>query len=141
MKFKSFNWAGWQRWLGRAFPSNKPPTPSQNVSHARSPKLLEIAQSDVETILYWLKTSTEGLSELRSQLRREEFGLNEIAHEKPPTWYIQLLKTFQNPLAVLLIALAVISFITGDRKAATIIIIMVVFSGIKYKINVGWVEA
>jgi Mg2+-importing ATPase len=128
MKFNILNRADWQRWLGQAFPFNQPSRPYHSTSPSRSPKLTEIAQSDVETVLYWLKTSTEGLSELHSQIRREEFGFNQIAHEKPPAWYIQLLKTFQNPLAILLLALAAISFATGDRKAATIIIIMVVFS-------------
>jgi Mg2+-importing ATPase len=91
-------------------------------------KLIELARSDVETLLAMLNTSSEGLSELQSNLRLGKIGLNEIAHEKPPKWHVQLLKTFQNPLAILLIVLAVIALLTEDIKAAAIILSMVVFS-------------
>ena len=75
-----------------------------------------------------LNTSSEGLSELQSNLRLGKIGLNEIAHEKPPKWYVQFLKTFQNPLVILLMTLAVIALLTEDIKAAMIIFSMVVFS-------------
>jgi Mg2+-importing ATPase len=79
-------------------------------------------------VLQRLDTSWEGLSDIRSQSRLEQYGLNAIAHEKPLPWYLQLLKTFQNPLAILLITLAIISLVTGDAKAAVIITTMVIFS-------------
>jgi Mg2+-importing ATPase len=91
-------------------------------------KLIQLAQGNVETVLEMLNTSSEGLSELQSNLRLGKIGLNEIAHEKPPKWHVQLLKTFQNPLAILLIVLAVIALLTEDIKAAAIILSMVVFS-------------
>lgn len=91
-------------------------------------KLLDMARLDKEEVLRSLRTSLEGLSEPQSRRRLARYGLNEIAREKPPVWYIQLLKTFQNPLAILLMSLAIISLITGDAKAATIITIMVIFS-------------
>lgn len=91
-------------------------------------RLLGVARLDEEEVLRSLHTSLEGLSEAQSRSRLARYGLNEIAREKPPAWYIQLLKTFQNPLAILLMSLAIISLITGDAKAATIITIMVIFS-------------
>ncbi len=91
-------------------------------------KLIQIAQNNVEAVLESLNTSSEGLSELQSNLRRDKTGLNEIAHEKPLKWYIQFLKTFQNPFVILLMTLAAISLITEDIKAAVIIFSMVVFS-------------
>lgn len=90
--------------------------------------LVAIAQDDVEAVLESLHSSLSGLSALESQRRIEQYGLNEIASEKPPQWYLQLLKTFANPLAILLIVLALISLATGDVRAAAIIFIMVVFS-------------
>jgi Mg2+-importing ATPase len=65
-------------------------------------KLIQVAQSNIETVLAMLNTSSEGLSDLQSDLRLNKIGLNEIAHEKPPKWYVQFLKTFQNPLVILL---------------------------------------
>ncbi|MGZ5009323.1 MAG: magnesium-translocating P-type ATPase, partial [Methylobacter sp.] len=91
-------------------------------------KLIQLAQSNVETVLEQLNTSSEGLSELQSNLRLGKIGLNEIAHEKPRKWYVQFLKTFQNPLVILLMTLAVIALLTEDIKAAVIILSMVVFS-------------
>ena len=90
------------------------------VSPLLPAKLIQIAQSNVETVLEMLNTSSEGLSELQSTLRLGKIGLNEIAHEKPRKWYVQLLKTFQNPLVILLMTLAVIALLTEDIKAAVI---------------------
>jgi Mg2+-importing ATPase len=98
------------------------------VSPLLSENLIQIAQDNIETVLEMLNTSFEGLSELQSTLRRGKIGLNEIAREKPPKWYIQFLKTFQNPLVILLIVLSAIALFTEDIKAAVIIFSMVVFS-------------
>ena len=90
------------------------------VSPVLPAKLIQLAQSNVETVLEMLNTSSEGLSELQSDLRLNKIGLNEIAHEKPSKWYVQFLKTFQNPLVILLMTLAVIALLTEDIKAAVI---------------------
>jgi len=112
-------------WQGK--PDNLLQT-APSVSPFLPAKFLQIAQSNIETVLEMLNTSSEGLSELQSNLRRGKSGLNEIAREKPPKWYVQFLKTFQNPLVVLLMTLAVIALLTEDIKAAVIIFSMVVFS-------------
>ncbi|MBW4586371.1 magnesium-translocating P-type ATPase [Aetokthonos hydrillicola Thurmond2011] len=114
--------------LRRLANSKRNSTAASTQSKDWSAKLINIAHSDVETVLQLFDTSLEGLSETRSYSRLQKYGLNEIAREKPQKWYIQLLKTFQNPLAILLIALAIISMLTGDAKAAIIILVMVTFS-------------
>jgi len=93
-----------------------------------SAKIIEIAESDLDRVMRSLDSDPEGLSEIQSYIRLQKYGLNEIAREKSPVWYIQLLKTFQNPLAILLIGLAILSLLTNDAKAAIIITSMVVFS-------------
>jgi Mg2+-importing ATPase len=98
------------------------------VSPLLPAKLVQIAHDNIDEILVQLNTSSEGLSELQANLRRGNIGLNEIAHEKPTKWYVQFLRTFQNPLVVLLMVLALISLMTKDIKAAVIIFSMVVFS-------------
>jgi len=85
---------------------------ASNTSLNSSTKLIDIAHLDVDTALHLLNTSLEGLSESQARSYLEKYGLNEIAREKPPKWYIQLLKTFQNPLAILLIFLAIISLVS-----------------------------
>jgi P-type Mg2+ transporter len=101
---------------------------NRDVAAGMSDKLLDFARNDVDSALQNLHTSIEGLTASQSRTRLEKSGLNEIAKEKTLKWYVQLFKTFQNPLVILLIILAMVSGVTGDAKAATIIIIMVIFS-------------
>ncbi|WP_102166750.1 magnesium-translocating P-type ATPase [Fischerella thermalis] len=53
-----------------------------------------------------------------------------LSHEKPPTWYGQLLQSFNNPFVYILIGLAVVSYLTEDVEATIILTIMVVVSGV-----------
>jgi Mg2+-importing ATPase len=87
---------GWKGESGNQLQSSPP------ASLFLPAKLLQFAQSNLEAVLEMLNTSSEGLSDLQSDLRRKKIGLNEIAHEKPPRWYVQFLKTFQNPLVILI---------------------------------------
>ena len=52
--------------------------------------------------------------------------MNEIAREKYQSTLMRLLSNIRNPLVLLLTALGVISFLTGDLRAAVIISVMVV---------------
>ncbi len=92
--------------------------------------LIDIAQKDVAGVLKLFDTTLEGLTETEAKRRLAKSGLNEIAREKPRKWYVQLLKTVTNPLSLLLIALGVISLLTGSPTAAFIIFMMVVFGGL-----------
>ena len=84
--------------------------------------LLRAARDNAEALLAQLNSSADGLSPLQSRLRLERYGPNAIAHEQPPPWPLQLLRTFRNPLVLLLASLAALSLLTGDTKAALIII-------------------
>lgn len=90
--------------------------------------LLRAAQESPEALLARLNTSADGLSGLQSRLRLARVGPNAIAHEQPQPWPWQLLRTFRNPLVMLLGALAALSLLTGDTKAALIITTMILFS-------------
>jgi len=125
MQSKSGHKFSLRKALGWRIKSNHtPPSTTENSSTS----LIQFAQSDVDSLLENLNTSLDGLSDIQSQIRLEKMGPNEIAHEKPPKWYIQLFRTFQNPLVILLISLAIIAWLTGDTKAPVIILSMVVFS-------------
>ena len=91
-------------------------------------QLLRAARESADELLSRLNTSAEGLSDLQAELRLAKVGANQIAHEQPISWVVQLLKTFRNPLVFLLAALAVLSLVTGDIKAAVIITAMILFS-------------
>jgi Mg2+-importing ATPase len=97
--------------------------------------VVEAASGDLETVLERLQTSPQGLTRVQALTRRTRCGLNEIAHEKPPRWYVQLLHAFHNPFILLLLSLAAVSLLTylagGDAdelKSTLIIAVMVVIS-------------
>ncbi|KAM3099078.1 HAD-IC family P-type ATPase [Phormidesmis sp. 146-12] len=114
--------------LGRLLNHSGQPKVTAGSPAKVSQILVKMAQADVETVLRSLSSSPVGLSLQESQRRIEQYGLNEIANEKLPKWYVQFFKTFYNPLVILLITLALISLVTGDARAAAIILLIVVFS-------------
>jgi Mg2+-importing ATPase len=80
--------------------------------------MIEASKVDNQAALVLLDTSLRGLTYEQVQDRREEHGLNEVTHEKPPAWYAQLLHAFMNPFIGVLIALSIVSFITDVVQAA-----------------------
>jgi len=90
--------------------------------------LLEGARLPVAELLARFDTTADGLSKSEVADRLALFGPNEIAHEQPPVWYLQLLLSFKNPSIIVLLTLAVVSFFTGDMKAVPVITVMVTLS-------------
>ena len=90
--------------------------------------MVDDASRDIGDVLLSLNSSPDGLHQLEAAVRRGKFGLNEVAHERAPRWYIQLIHSFHNPFIYLLITLAIVSFLTEDLKAAVIIAVMVSIS-------------
>jgi Mg2+-importing ATPase len=93
-----------------------------------SPPVVAEASDDIQSVLDRLRTTPDGLTQVQAMVRRAEYGPNEVAHEKAPRWYVQLLQAFNNPFIVLLLALAVLSYVTEDAKATLIISVMVLVS-------------
>nr|WP_231956273.1 magnesium-translocating P-type ATPase [Aneurinibacillus soli] len=91
-------------------------------------RLIEAASCPSEYVLENLSTSSKGLSESEAKRRLEHVGRNQIAHERPPAWYIQLLSCFRNPFILILLGLAVFSFFTDDTEAVIISSTMVSIS-------------
>src|SRR3989304_137055 len=89
--------------------------------------LPEVAQSSPEAVLSRLQTSENGLSEEEAERRLEEYGPNVVAQEQR----LGLIRLFthacMNPLVILLLLLAAVSFLVGnDYRAGTVMVIMVV---------------
>ncbi|HMD89118.1 MAG TPA: magnesium-translocating P-type ATPase [Anaerolineaceae bacterium] len=98
--------------------------PSKNGAHF-SDQLLEKARADNDTVLKGLDSQTIGLSTAEADSRTKQYGLNEIAREKRQSPLMRLLSNVKNPLVILLTALGVISFLTGDLRAMLVIFVMV----------------
>ncbi len=80
---------------------------------------------EIEFILNKLNSSPEGLSEEEVEERLKEYGYNKLEEEKKSSWVSRLIQNLKNPLIILLAALAIISYLTGDLRAAIVMIIMV----------------
>jgi Mg2+-importing ATPase len=91
-----------------------------------SPILAELARLEKTEVYTRMKTSAEGLSEADAEKRLAEAGPNVIASEKRRGWLWRLLTATRNPLVILLIVLAIISFATGDAHAGTVMSLMVI---------------
>lgn len=100
----------------------------QEILQKNNNRLVEAAKGDVQSALAFLETTEYGLSEEEAKRRIDQFGRNEVAHEKPPAWYVQLLLSFNNPFIFVLLVLGVLSFFTDDIKGSIVVTVMVVLS-------------
>jgi P-type Mg2+ transporter len=91
-------------------------------------RVVDDASRDIGDVLLSLNSSPDGLHKLEAAFRRGKYGLNEVAHERAPRWYVQLIYSCHNPFIYMLTALAVVSFLTADVKATVIIGVMVSIS-------------
>ncbi len=91
-----------------------------------SPALLDAVSADPVTVMERLGTSESGLTEEEASRRLERHGANVVTEEARHTKIRLLGKAFLNPLVILLLALATVSFLTGDLRAAVVMLIMVV---------------
>ncbi|MGA2796188.1 MAG: magnesium-translocating P-type ATPase [Thermoguttaceae bacterium] len=97
-----------------------------------SPLLIEVAQNPANVVLGKLQTNENGLSEEEAQERLEKYGPNVIAQEQRLGRLKLLGHACMNPLVILLLILAVVSYLTGDAGAGTVMIIMV-FLGVSLR--------
>ena len=93
-----------------------------------SSNLRQVASKETEEILRFFSSSEEGLSTLVAHQRLKKYGLNEVVHEKRDNILNSLLRTFKNPLIILLLILGIVSFATKDTPGTIIIIFMVLVS-------------
>jgi len=100
---------------------------TKNPDGTRSSDLIrDAALKDVSDIMERLGTTSAGLSEDEAAERLEVFGPNQVAQESHNGWLIRLYLAARNPLVILLTVLATLSFATGDFRAGTVMMLMVV---------------
>ena len=109
-----------------ANPTQGPVNPSGGNKAPFSDQLLEKARTDSDTALKELESRLTGLSAAEVEARLKRDGLNEIAREKRQSPLMRLWDNVKNPLVILLIALGVLSYLTGDLRAMIVIFVMVV---------------
>ena len=95
---------------------------------APSAELVANSRIAPEQLLGKLGTSLDGLSEAEVADRLARIGPNQIARERPQTIPRELAGRAKNSLNGLLLSLALVSWLTGDARAAIVITLMVVLS-------------
>jgi Mg2+-importing ATPase len=109
--------------------SNAPPTkkvPAAALGRWDSSSLEAASRATGEDSCRAAASALNGLSEAEAELRLEQHGPNEIAPGRRRDWPARLLHALVNPLVILLAALATISLVTGDARAATVMVTMIV---------------
>ena len=101
----------------------------EKVAGANKPKisdeLLEKARKESDAVLAELNTRLTGLSAAEASARLKRYGLNEIAREKHQSPLMRLVDNVKNPLVILLTALGILSYLTGDARAMIVIFVIV----------------
>ena len=97
---------------------------------ASASPLPELYALSPEDILARLSTTRSGLTEEQIEERRDRYGANEVAHDKPPSWIVQLFQAFLTPFNGVLLAVSVVSLFSDvlfaadeDRSFKTIIVL------------------
>lgn len=111
-----------------------------------SDKLLQFGLAEKELVLEKLKTNFKGLTNEEVEERIEKYGKNEISHGNEETLPKRLIAAFINPFSIVLIILAIVSFITDytialpeEKDLTTVIIIgaMITISGTLHFVQEG----
>ncbi|CAN5731788.1 magnesium-translocating P-type ATPase [soil metagenome] len=109
--------------------------PKKLLSKSHEKRSMRVAQAVVDTVALdaagvyaHLKTRPEGLSAAEADARLIEHGQNILAKDQRPSFLRLLWRSVLNPLVILLAVLATVSFATGDARAATMMLLMIVLS-------------
>ncbi|MBC7705604.1 MAG: magnesium-translocating P-type ATPase, partial [Rhodoferax sp.] len=107
--------------------------PSGGANTALGKDLLAAAQDEPAQALARLQSQADGLEASEAALRLARDGPNEVQHESPLPGWLRLWRCYLNPFNLLLTALALLSFLSGDCKATVVIGVMVALStGIRF---------
>jgi Mg2+-importing ATPase len=107
-------------------PAGRPHEGHEGRQAAITAALLERARGDEAAVLAGLESRTEGLSQAEVAARAIQYGPNQIARTKQRSTSLLLFDNIRNPLIILLLVLSLVSYLTGDLRAAVVVLVMVV---------------
>ena len=97
---------------------------SQRVSQA----IIQSATRDVPGVYALLETQPEGLSTEEAERRLAQHGQNVLAKDQEPGILRLVVRALRDPLVILLAVLATLSMVTGDARAASMMLVMIALS-------------
>jgi Mg2+-importing ATPase len=100
----------------------------QDHVSSEAAELQTLSKLDPEASCARVHSAIAGLDETEAARRLEIYGPNFVTRERKPTLIAELWGRTRNPLNALLAALAVISYLLGDLRAAMVIVIMIVLA-------------
>ncbi len=113
-------------WRGRDRKLDGPASPREPAGS----ELVALARLTPDEVLHRLDTSLAGLLPAAAATRLAQYGPNEVAREKPRNPLRRLAELFLTPLSMLLIALSLINYETGEVHGALVIIVMVILAAV-----------
>ncbi len=107
------------------------------ATHATMPEtdILRLSREPRDGLFAELGANADGLTQADVDTRLRRIGPNEIAQTKHQSIARELYSRLRNPLNALLLSLAVVSWLTGDARAAIVIAVMVILS-----VTLGFVQ-
>jgi Mg2+-importing ATPase len=105
-----------------------------DLKNSTNPKAADFvhdaAVEESSAVLQRFGTSPSGLSEEEASARLEKYGPNEVAQEKQHDWLWRLWVAVRNPLVILLMVLAILTFATAETSSddigGVVMLVMVV---------------
>ncbi|MFS7256547.1 magnesium-translocating P-type ATPase [Carnobacterium divergens] len=95
--------------------------------------LKKLARLSEKKVMINYQTGPNGLSEEMASKRLAEYGLNEVATQRPTPWFILLIEAFKDPFVYVLALLMVVSALTNDFEASLVMGVMILLSvGIRF---------
>ncbi len=83
-----------------------------------------LSKLELKDLLEKYSSSLDGLNDKQVEELEEQYGKNIVVNEKKQSMFLKLLLTFKDPLVILLLILALVSFLTKDYTAMYIILFM-----------------
>ena len=93
-------------------------------------KYSEISQESKEKILENYKTKEKGLIQAEYEKRLKENGPNVVVKNEKKSWFVFLLKSFNDKFIYILFLLAIIDFVLADKLGAGIIVGIAIVSAL-----------
>ena len=89
---------------------------------------MDFYKESCEGVLKELETTERGLSEVKAQELLQTHGRNELQEESKKPFYKKVFDQFADPMIIILLIAAVVSFFIGERVDPIIILTIVIIN-------------